>query len=769
MFWEYRMKIAYAATYMVTLAVLIFFQVRTQQNKSRLSRYIRYIFLDVTFATVFHHVVVMSNHETLSLVFYGFYYITLDWVLIRILQFTLDFTRYGNFASRVILVFLRVYACLDSVILETNFFTKVVFTLKKGTLENGDLYFAPEFTPVFLVHLLLCYIVTALVVLTLIQKACNVPSAYLTKYLLVLFSLLILVIWDGIFLIGFTKVNLSVIGYTISSITLYYYSIWYIPAPVRSRIVFEIMQSLDRGVLFMDEVHRCIYANDQAKVLFGSDTPDDLYDLACTRFSLEQDGEVPTEDYSVDRTYPEKDGIHHYRVDYRILRDSKDRLVGALYTFTDRTEEVKQLEEQRYLASHDQLTGIYNAVRFYERVEQILKEHPDEEYVIICSYLRRFQLVNDIFGSEVRDQVLKRLAVEFQKVGEDLGEQTVYGRISDNRFGMFVRKALWDESGLDQTPPYPVQVVPDRDFYLTLVFGVYVIDDRETPVRIMLDRTAFAADELADVSKSAFAYYDTTIREKALEEQSITSELDQALAEGQIVMYLQPQVNEDGKVHGAEVLTRWIHPKRGFLPPYQFIPTFEKNGSITKMDRYIWEQACKKLAEWTSRGFTDRYLSVNISAVDILLTDVYEEMTKLVEKYAVNPHNLHLEITETAITQDLKGLLKLIERFHNYGFIMEMDDFGSGYSSLNMLKDIPIDVLKIDMAFLRDETQKSRKILTSIVKLSQTLDLPVIMEGVETQEQYEFLVEQRPDIILQGYYFSKPLPVAEYEEKYLNS
>ncbi len=762
------MKIAYTVIFLICLAALTIFQIRTYRNKSKLSRYIQFILLDVTLATLFHFVVVLSTRETLTLIFYGFYFISLDWILIRILQFSLDFTRYGNRTSRGILVLLRIYACIDSIILETNFFTKILFHVEEKVLRDGSFYYQAQYHSLFYIHLILCYIVVGLIVLTLVQKACNVPAAYLTKYLLVLFSLVLVVIWDAVYLLGYTNVNRSFVGYTIASITLYYYSIWYIPSPVRSRIVFEIMQTMDRAVFFMDEVHRCIYANDMAKKMFGSDTPEEVFDLVCTRFALEEDDKIPTEDFTLDRAYPFQDGVRNYRVDYHIMRDARNRLIGGIYTMTDRTEEVKQLEAQRYLASHDQLTGLYNRIRFTQEVENVLQANPSEEYVLICSYLRKFQLVNDIFGPDIRDEVLKRMSVRIQEIGDRLGGETIYGRITENRFGMLVKKSTWDASGLDQTPPIQLQVVPDRDFYLTLVFGACIIDDRDTNVRTLLERTAMAADELADVSKTAFSYYDNTIREKALEEQALTSELDQALAEDQIVMYLQPQVNENGKIHGAEALVRWIHPTRGFLPPIQFIPVFERNGSITKVDRHIWESACKKLAQWRDMGFGDRYLSVNISAVDLLLADVYTEITGLVEKYGIEPANLHLEITETAITQDLAGLLKLMDKFHQRGFIIEMDDFGSGYSSLNMLKDIPIDVLKIDMAFLRDETQKSRKILTSIVKLSQVLDLPVIMEGVETQEQYEFLLKQRPDIILQGYFFSKPLPVAEFEEKYLN-
>ena len=194
----------------------------------------------------------------------------------------------------------------------------------------------------------------------------------------------------------------------------------------------------------------------------------------------------------------------------------------------------------------------------------------------------------------------------------------------------------------------------------------------------------------------------------------------------------------------------------------------EKNGLISEVDKYIWELACKQLKKWKSEGKEHLYISVNISPRDFYFLNIYQIFTSLVETYDISPKNLKLEITETAIVLDVNRQLELIERLRNYGFIVEMDDFGSGYSSLNMLKDIQVDVLKIDMAFLRkskDET-RSKKILHMIINLSKQLGMPVISEGVETKEQVEYLSELGCDMF-QGYYFAKPMDVTSFEQLYL--
>ena len=213
---------------------------------------------------------------------------------------------------------------------------------------------------------------------------------------------------------------------------------------------------------------------------------------------------------------------------------------------------------------------------------------------------------------------------------------------------------------------------------------------------------------------------------------------------------------------------RWIHPERGLVPLGEFIPVLEKTGYICRLDMNTWELACRKLREWQDNGFTDYHISVNISPKDFYFTDVYKTFTELVERFGIKPENLHLEITETAIMNDFKKQLVLIQRLREYGFCVEMDDFGSGYSSLNMLKDMCVDTLKVDMEFLRktENSERARTILKMIISLSKQLGMEVITEGVETKEHVDLLTETGTDIF-QGYYFSKPMPVDEFEKRYI--
>ena len=246
--------------------------------------------------------------------------------------------------------------------------------------------------------------------------------------------------------------------------------------------------------------------------------------------------------------------------------------------------------------------------------------------------------------------------------------------------------------------------------------------------------------------------------------------MEDALADNQFFVYLQPKYRiKDENLVGAEALVRWIHPELGFQAPDKFIPLFEKNGFITKLDQYIWDKTCALIREWDDKGHTPISVSVNVSRADIYNADLADILIEIVEKYDLAPSRLHLEITESAYTENPKQIIDTVSHLRELGFIIEMDDFGSGYSSLNMLNEMPIDILKLDMKFIQNETAKpnSQGILQFIIDLARWMHVSVVAEGVETKEQLKRLSEIGCDYV-QGYYFAKPMPQAEFEKLLCN-
>ena len=300
------------------------------------------------------------------------------------------------------------------------------------------------------------------------------------------------------------------------------------------------------------------------------------------------------------------------------------------------------------------------------------------------------------------------------------------------------------------------------EHHILIHLGVYEVIDRNIEVSVMFDRAHLALSHIKDEYQKHITYYDDEMRKKVVWDQNISAQLHEAITLRQLRPYLQPIADSSGKIVGCEALVRWIHPENGFMPPGAFIPVFEKNGMIVEVDRYMWRCACEILSSWKEKGI-DLFISVNISPKDFYFMDVNSEIRKLVRKFDVDPKKLRIEITESVMMDDLDNRMDILRQFRREGFIVEMDDFGSGFSSLNMLKDMPVDVLKIDMNFLGKSTddQRSNTIVQNIINLTRDLEIESLTEGVETEIQYKALAKMGCRLF-QGYYFAKPMPVDEF-------
>ena len=416
---------------------------------------------------------------------------------------------------------------------------------------------------------------------------------------------------------------------------------------------------------------------------------------------------------------------------------------------------------------HDRLTGLFNKDYFFEAARQHLDKNPEKQYMIVCSDIKDFKLINDSFGTHAGDNVLMNIAKLVRSYAD---ENIVYGRIGSDVFGFLVPQDSQGKAFLEKlTSDSFLEYINMQTMYvLANHFGIYEVKDRSLPVSVMCDRARRAILQIKNDYHKKVVYYDDKMRDNAMQEQELLGDLEEALKANEIQMYIQPQVSRDKKVYGGESLVRWVHPDKGQILPGKFIPVLEQNGLISEVDKYIWEKACAQLKKWKDLGREDMYLSVNISPKDFYFLDIYSIFTGLVEKYGIKPKNLRLEITESALSVNLERQLELINKLRGYGFSVEMDDFGSGYSSLSMLKDTNVDTLKVDMGFLQKTTDadKSRKILEMVIGLCKKLNLRVVVEGVETAEQVRMLMELGCDVF-QGYYFARPMPIEDFEAKYM--
>ena len=432
---------------------------------------------------------------------------------------------------------------------------------------------------------------------------------------------------------------------------------------------------------------------------------------------------------------------------------------------------VRKEEERKrqQMLDYDPLTGVLSMSGFRKRVEELLHAHPDSAYFLSYNNIRDFKFINDSLGRAAGDDLLKMWA---KKTMENLSEEEAVGRITADHFVV-----LRHISGEEQMREDEKRVFePVRNFFINqgkenrvqICSGIYVLtpkDYRKIDVDHMLDLARVAEKRVRESRSGDFAFYNPEQWEKGKRISDIINYLPKALQAGDIQVWYQPQVNyETREITGAEALCRWDHTKLGWLHPEGFIPTLEDAGLIYDLDCYVWETVCRDLQRWNEQG-QRRFVSVNVSRGDIREDrDVPGFFHNLVQKYGLAPEQLRIEITETAYAESPELLIGTTEKLRSYGFQVEMDDFGSGYSSLHMLKEVPVDRIKLDLHFLTEsgDPEKSRTIVSCMIQMMQMLGLQLIAEGVETAEQASFLHGKGCNE-MQGYYFFKPLPVREFE------
>lgn len=397
---------------------------------------------------------------------------------------------------------------------------------------------------------------------------------------------------------------------------------------------------------------------------------------------------------------------------------------------------------------------------FTKRCQDMLDRHPNDKVAFIQLDVERFKIINEKYGVDVGDELLAFITDGLGLICDD---DTPFCRLTADVF-MVVKKFDREEEILDFIHYIESMLVGYKGMEYRLIFGVAIAEDRTLHTRRHGDNAAIARQQIHGNALNNIGWFNGKMRSDLSRMQNIEEDMHKALVNNEFVMYLQPKHSiSTGRIIGAEALARWIHPKKGMISPADFIPVFEKNGFILKLDQFIWESACKEIRRLLDEGREAVPISVNISREYVHTFDCASYILGLVKKYDIPIRLLELEITETA---DNVGIEEVVTGMKKAGFTMLMDDFGSGYSSLNMLKTTPFDVLKIDREFLSEfmDSDRGRKIIEHTISMSQDIGLDIIAEGVETKEQAQFLEKCGCDAA-QGFYYSKPVNIADFEER----
>ena len=431
-----------------------------------------------------------------------------------------------------------------------------------------------------------------------------------------------------------------------------------------------------------------------------------------------------------------------------------------------RVARIIELSEGRRLiraAECDPLTGLYNWGFFFEYAEQIKRYHPQWTMDAVVINFERFHSVNDLNGREFGDSALRALSDAIKEFLR--GTEGIACREDADRFDIYCLHCE-DYHAVLQFFQRKVNELSPR---VSVRLRMGVCPGSENVSLVMLfDRARTACNLVRGSYKTHLMIYNEDMYKREVYSQRLLNDLRQAVEERQFCVYYQPKYDiqcNPPRLNSAEALVRWVHPELGFISPGDFIPLFEKNGLIHVVDRYVWEEAARQVAAWREEYGVTVAVSVNLSRTEVFDPGLEKELLKLMQENGLSMKDFKLEGTESAYTDDAEQLVSVIQQLRNLGFEIEMDDFGSGYSSLNTISKLPIDVLKMDMKFIQNVEKDDRdfRLVELILDIARYLKVPVVAEGVETEHQLQLLQDADCDYV-QGYYFSRPLPAADFEK-----
>lgn len=706
-------------------------------------------------STTFYSFFITFYDYKLCYIFGTLFFISLDWLVFSFLQFTFSYTKIKPFQ------FLKIFyglVLIDSISLLINLKTHHSFELVQQFTSDGIGYWGTIFYPVHYFHLALTYSIIFLNFALLIISSLKAPSFYKRKYgTIVIFYITIIFVNFLCYSLN-TPIDYSVALYGVLAFLIIFYSNYTFPQFLVNKSLSSINESLSSPLFYFDYNGKMTYSNTCAKKLFSNNE-------AKLKQIAEQTREfyLSTKETKISKVINSK--THNFTIEYKNF-SFHESIVGSYLKLEDVTVQTHKIEEQKLIATHDSLTGLFNREGFFEEIEKALKNNIFKAPLILTSNIRDFKLLNEVYGEQMGNEVLVKQA---SMMKEKAHPKNINGRICDDKFAIFMEKDEFNQEILIDSFQQLKQLTDDNVYNMSIAIGVYEVYNRKESVQLIYDKAKMAMDSIKENFQQMFAFYDSSLLDKLVTEKNIVSQFDKALEDMQFKLALQPIMTFDGKVVGAEALVRWKQNDKSQLLPESFLHVLEHTGLIYKLDLYIWNFAAKKIREWNKKGICDKYISVNISSKDRFYLDIFKELTEITEKYQIKPDSLILEVQEDFLINDFEESISLFKKLKNYGFKFYIDRFGTGFSSLNVLKDFEADGIKIDTKFLGEEglKEKNKIILESIISMSKELNMQVIAGRVETNSQVN-IFNSMGCLFYQGFYFSKPLLVQNFEKMFLS-
>ena len=757
------MRITLSVTFTILIISLIVCMVFSLRAKKNVGKAVAFLLAGMATPVLGNLILIISSSQLVSTIGYYVYFIGMDVAVYSSWYFSHIYCDIGTPKKRLQIPILMLFGA-DIVLYALNPFLNWSFSTEMIEVEDRAYYrLVPYLGQTY--HRVICYGLFFVVLIIFAVKTIKATKVYKEKYRVILFSMIAIVAVETYYIFSRQPMDISMVGFGIFGLLVYFFALKYRPLKLLDRMLAGMASEMPEALFFFDRTGKCIWTNEPGKNLIGisKDNYDEVKDDLIFLFG---DLDFKSSGWSKRVTLGTGEEAQYTFITMKSVVNDKKKVIGSYLSIRDITDEQQEMKREMYRATHDSQTGFYTKEYLYESISRRLENDHDTGYMIGYIEVSNYKMINDVFGSKFGDITIGCVA---ELITANISKKSLYGRLSVDSFGMLIDKSRYKDEYVKKLLDNFTVKDENLDHHIIIHFGIYDIGpDDEIDVPLFFDSARLATTTIRDEYQDHLVYYDDKLRNEIIHNQLISNQVNNAIETRQIRPYLQPIVDSRGMLAGAEALVRWIHPDEGFMNPGMFIPVFERNGLIADVDRHMWRCACEILADWKERGI-DSFISINISPKDFYYMDVVTELKKLVEEFGIEAVRLRVEITETAIMTGSVDILKLVRDLREYGFIVEMDDFGSGYSSLNLLKDMDIDVIKIDMQFLKDSERnmKAGTIIKSIINMSEDLGIDTLTEGVETARQFEKLYAMGCKLY-QGYYFSKPVPLEDFEKQWFN-
>ena len=757
------MRLALSVTFSILIAALLVCIVFARRSKKPIGGTVSLVVAGLTIPVLGNLIIILSSDQTVSSVGYYIYFLGMDAAVYSLWYFAHVYCDMGK-PKRVLQLMVVLLFGIDVVQYIVNPFMRFSFATEEIYVDNQIYYrLVPYLGQTY--HRIVCYGIFFAILIIFLIKMVRSSRVYAEKYAVMLFSMAVTGAVESYYIFSRQPLDMSMIGFGLFGLLVFFFTLHYRPMKLLDRLLAGMASDMADALFFFDKNGRCIWTNEHGRELVG--VSEDNYDSVKENLVyLFGELDFNSSGWFKRVSLGTGDETQYTYLAMKSIADEKGKISGSYLSVRDVTEEQREIKREMYRSTHDSLTGLYTKEYLYQNIDNRLQSDRETDYLICFVEISNFKVINDVFGKKFGNTTIKHIA-EF--ILRTAGDKSLYGRLSDDSFGVLIRKENFDEEDIAKRLQTFTIKDDNLEHRILIHIGIYDVAPNDIiDVPLFFDSARLATTMIKDDYNELIVYYDDKLRNEVIHNQLISNQVKGAIETRQIRPYLQPIVDSHGLLAGAEALVRWIHPDEGFMSPGMFIPVFERNGLIAEVDKHMWKCACEILSDWKSRGI-EAFISINISPKDFYYMDVASELISLVEEFGIEPVKLRVEITETTMIGNAENILSVVNKLRDYGFIVEMDDFGSGYSSLNLLKDMNIDVIKIDMQFLKDSehNRKAGIIIEKIISMSEALGMATLTEGVETAKQFEKLYAMGCNLY-QGFYFSKPIPVEDFEKQWFD-